>query len=114
MVHTSAIATGVAIIGMMKTPRRKPRSGKFGVEHHGREGAEDQRQQHRQGRVKQRVPDRFDEARIVRHAAGNWRSPTKVVGEPTFHSCRLIQIVNTHGNTITASTTTSAGTTNGQ
>jgi hypothetical protein len=40
--------------------------------------------------------------------------PTKVVGEPTFHSLRLIQIVNTHGNTITASTTTSAGTTNGQ
>ena len=29
MVHTSAIATGVAIIGMMKTPRRKPRSGNF-------------------------------------------------------------------------------------
>jgi hypothetical protein len=41
-------------------------------------------------------------------------SPTKVVGEPTFHSFRLIQIVNTHGNKITASTTTSAGTTNGQ
>ena len=27
MVQTSAIATGVAIIGMMKTPRRKPRPG---------------------------------------------------------------------------------------
>ena len=29
MVQTSAIATGVAIIGMMKMPRRKPRSGNF-------------------------------------------------------------------------------------
>ena len=29
MVHTSAIATGVAIIGMMNSPRRKPRSGNF-------------------------------------------------------------------------------------
>ena len=37
-----------------------------------------------------------------------------MVGEPTFHSFRLIQIVNSHGNTMTASTTTSAGTTNGQ
>jgi hypothetical protein len=27
MVHTSAIATGVAIIGMMKTARKKPRNG---------------------------------------------------------------------------------------
>ncbi len=27
IVHTSAIATGVAIIGMMKRPRRKPRIG---------------------------------------------------------------------------------------
>ena len=27
MVQTSAIATGVAIIGMMKRPRRKPRPG---------------------------------------------------------------------------------------
>ena len=41
MVQTSAIATGVAIIGMMKRPRRKPRSGKLRVEHHGRERAED-------------------------------------------------------------------------
>ena len=29
MVHTSAMATGVAIIGMMNNPRRKPRSGNF-------------------------------------------------------------------------------------
>ena len=29
MVQTSAIATGVAIIGMMKTPRRKPRPANF-------------------------------------------------------------------------------------
>ena len=28
MVQTSAMATGVAIIGRMKMPRRKPRSGK--------------------------------------------------------------------------------------
>src|SRR3954471_10389522 len=41
-------------------------------------------------------------------------TPTKVVGEPTFHWFRLIQIVNTQGKTMTASTTTSAGTTNGQ
>ncbi len=27
MVQTSAMATGVAIIGRMNTPRRKPRSG---------------------------------------------------------------------------------------
>jgi hypothetical protein len=41
-------------------------------------------------------------------------SPTKAVGEPTFHSLKLIQIVNSHGKTITASTTISAGSTNGQ
>ena len=29
MVHTSAMATGVAIIGMMKMPRRKPRPTNF-------------------------------------------------------------------------------------
>ena len=28
MVQTSAIATGVAIIGMMNTPRKKPRPAK--------------------------------------------------------------------------------------
>ncbi|MGY4297589.1 hypothetical protein ACVWXN_005684 [Bradyrhizobium sp. i1.4.4] len=41
-------------------------------------------------------------------------NPTKVVGEPTFHSFRLIQMVKTHGKMMIASTTTSAGTTNGQ
>jgi len=40
--------------------------------------------------------------------------PTNLMGEPTFHSFRLIQIVNSHGKTMIASTTTSAGTTKGQ
>jgi len=36
------------------------------------------------------------------------------MGEPTFHSLKLIQIVNTQGKMMTASTTINAGATNGQ
>jgi len=40
--------------------------------------------------------------------------PTNVVGAPTFHSLRLIQMVNAQGKTITPTTITSAGIMNGQ
>ena len=38
----------------------------------------------------------------------------KLVSDPTRHSFRLIQIVKTQGNRMTAPTTSSAGRTNGQ
>ncbi len=63
--------------------------------------------------VDERVPDRLDEARVARQPQIVGEAD-EVVGAPIFHSWTLIQSVNTHGNTMTASTTTSAGTTNGQ
>ena len=114
MVQTSAMATGVAIIGITNRPRSTPRSGKLRVEGERREGAEDERQDHGERRVDERMPDRVEEARIGGRGGRSCDRPAKLRAPPTFHSCRLIQIVKTHGKTITEPTTTTAGKTNGQ
>jgi len=100
MVQTSAMATGVAIIGMMKIARSTPRPRKLRENTTARRLPNSSGSQHRQRRIDRVCSTDYTKRGIVGAAGCSWRSRQRFVGAPTFHSFRLIQIVNTHGKTI--------------
>src|SRR6476620_4130899 len=113
MVHTSAMATGVAIIGITKRVRASPRSlncdaKQTAAQTPSTSGATTE------AAVNQSV-------RIVAHLKRSSSSilaklarPTNDVVPETFQSCTDMNSVKSHGNKITSRTTAAAGATNVQ